>query len=165
MPAVETVSRLGNFSVPKNFVPKLIVDLGIRTKFSTLEYATQFPKAQILSFSSPNSNFLLDHNDLAYHDNIRLSYLPMEQFIDLDNLIYSIIPFERQIDFIKMDLVGREKNILKNGGRWAKNTRYIKARITNYDYQEAKDDLAALGFYSAAMHDGYSFYVVGEMME
>ncbi len=158
----ETVSRLGNFSVPKNFVPELIVDLGIRTRFSTLEYARQFPQAKILSFSMQNSNFLLDYNDLTYHDNVSLYYLPTYQYIDLDKLLYTKIPIESQIDFIKLDLNGKEKDILKEGGRWANNTRYIKAKITDYDYHEAKNDLYKLGFYSAAMHDGSSFYVIGE---
>lgn len=157
------ILKSGNFSVPRNFTPELIVDLGTRTLYSTLDYARQYPEAKILSFQTYHPNFLLDENRLAYHDNITFRSFSITE--DLDYLIYTEIPFERQIDFIKVDLDGLEKNILKSGGRWSQNTRFIKARLTNYDYKEAKSDLHKLGFYSAAMHDGHSFYVIGERID
>jgi len=160
---VEDVSKLGSFSIPKNFNPELIIDFGLRTLYSTLEYATQFPEAQILSYTRNMPNFLLDKSRLAYHDNVELRVFSGQD--SLDDMIYEIIPFERQIDFIKLDLAGYEKNIIKSGGRWANNTKFIKARLTDYDYKEAKADLIKLGFYSAAMHDGYSFYVIGESID
>jgi hypothetical protein len=158
-----TVSKPGNFSIPRGFDPGLIIDVGARTKFSTLEYAMKYPEAKIISFSRDKSNFLRDFTEVTYHDNVTFRYLPEDA--DLDYLIYKEISKETQIGFIKFDLFGLEKKYIKNGGRWAVNTKYLKARLTDYNYQEAKSDLRRLGFYSAAMHDGYSFYVIGERID
>ena len=157
------MKQANSFSIPRRLNPDLIVDVGNRTFFSTQEYAYRFPEARILSFSRDMSNFLSDNSGLAYHDNVTFRYLIKEA--DLDKLIYKEISFETQISFIKFDIGGLEKKYIKDGGRWAVNTKYLKARLTDYDYQEAKSDLRRLGFYSAAMHDGHSLYVIGERID
>lgn len=161
-PDVGIASKPDSFRVPKNFTPKLIVDIGIRSRFSTLDYALQFPEAKILSFSNDMRNFLTDHNDLAYHDKIIFRFLPLHSMNHLDFYIFREIAEDEQIDFLKMDVNGKEYRFLKEGGRWALNTKFIKVRLTDYDYNEAKSDLYRLGFSSAAMHDGFHFYVIGE---
>ncbi len=160
-----TVSKSDSFKIPRNFDPKFILDIGIRTKFSTLGYASVFPEAKILSFSNDMSNFLADHQSLAYHDNIKLRFLPLHSMNHLDFYVYKEIPHEQQIDFVRMDIGGKEYRFLKEGGRWAINTKFIKVRLTDYDYIEAKSDLYRLGFDSAAMHDGSHFYVIGERID
>lgn len=159
----EIATRSGSFSIPRGFNPELIIDVGTRTKFSTLEYAMKYPEAKILSFSADMSNFLRDFSVLTYHDNVTFRHLSKKA--DLDDMIYKEIAKEEQIGFIKFDVSGLEKKYIKNGGRWAVNTKYLKARLTDYNYQEAKSDLRRLGFYSAAMHDGYNFYVIGERID
>jgi hypothetical protein len=160
---VGTVLKSDSFRIPRNFIPQLIIDFGIRAYYSTLDYNMQFPGAEIISFNYNTPNFLLDKCNLAYYDNIKFKSFSLRD--NIDDIIYREIPYERQIDFIKFDIDGLEKNIFKAGGRWAKNTKYLKARLTNYDYKEAKADLHKLGFYSAAMHDGARFYVIGEAIE
>lgn len=160
----EIALKEDNFSIPRGLVdPKLIIDVGNRTKFSTLDFYRKFPDSKILSFSNESSNFLLDFSYLAYHDNI--TFRRLLPYHDLDLQIYKEIPPETEIDFIRFDVPGLEKKYIKDGGRWAVNTRYLKAKLTDYDYQEAKYDLRRLGFYSAAMHDGHSFYVIGERID
>jgi len=163
-PDAEIVSRRGEWNLPRNFKPNLIVDLGVRTKFSSFQFAMMFPEAKILSFESDRSNFLMDKSLLAYHDNICYKYFDLGYF-DLDTLIFDNIPNTAKIDFIKIDVRGKEKNIFKNGGRWPKNTKYLKAKIVDYDYKEAKEDLRKLGFTPYAIFADGNFYVLGENNE
>ncbi len=160
----EIVSKAPEWTIPRNFKPNLIVDLGVRTKFSSLQFAMLFPEAKILSFESDRSNFLLDQKLLAYHDNVVYKYFDLGYF-DLDTLIYNNISEYASIDFIKIDVQGKEKNIFKNGGRWANNTKYLKAKLTDYNYKEAKEDLRNLGFTPYAMFADGIFYVMGEKNE
>lgn len=157
----ENALKKGSFVVPKGFVPNTILDLGIRTKFTSLEYASKFPSAQIYSGQCDPSNFLLDKNSLAYHDNI-IFFSVFKATFDLD-ACFNYWPKIKYVDFLKMDLKGEEKRLFKEYDLWASRTKYIKARLgPNYHYLEAKQDLNRLGFKSWAMYDGYSFYVIGE---
>ena len=158
---VEIVSsRDRNFSIPRNLKPKTIFDVGFRTIFTTRDYLRKYPDSTIFSLQGDNANFLLDKNSLGYHDNVVFKYVDLHT-LDLDEFIFDNAKYDK-IDFMKLDVNGEEKRILKNGGYWANFVDYIKVRLFDYDYKEAKRDLRTLGFIPFAMHDGYDFYVIGE---
>ncbi len=166
-PDAVTISNQARFGLPKGWKPQLILDVGYRTKKSTFEIFNRFPQAEILSFQYENSNFLLDANALAYHDNIIFKSFNINSF-HLDDFIYGYNSQGRdaKIDFINLHVQGKEKEIFKSGGIWPGNTRFLRAVLgPDYDYKEAKQDLGLLGFRAYAMYDNKSFYVVGENYE
>lgn len=161
----ENILKSNRISVPQSFSPKLILDVGYRTRKSSLEFYGRFPNATILSYQFDNANFLLDGIGLAYHDNIRFKSFNIDSF-HLDDFIYGNMARDAEVDFINLDVFGKEKEIFKYSGIWPENTKYIRAKLgSNYDYQEAKSDLKKLGFTAYAMYDNVAFIVVGERNE
>lgn len=143
--------------------PSLILDVGFRTKASSLDLHAKFPQARILSHQYDPSNFLADKTYLAYHDRITFkSFDPSSFSFHLDQLAFANVERWGEVDFINLDVQGLEKNIFRSGGNWPDTVKFIKARLgEDYDYRDAKNDLRQLGYKANAMYDNSWFYVVG----
>lgn len=147
---------------PKNLSPNIIVDLGFLSKVSSSELAQKFPQAKIYSGSGDIGNFLWDKSSLAYHDNIILKSISIKTF-SLDSFMLHELPVDENIDFLALDLWGREESIFNDDTIWAYRTKFVISRLgKRYDYKKAKVDLARHGFDTWAKYDGYSFFVIGE---
>ena len=158
-----TISKLVNKK--RNFKPRLILDVGYQTRLSSFELHRKFPNATILSWQYDYSNFLIDSTDLAYHDKIIFKYFNINSF-HLDDMVFGMVTRDAVVDLIHLDVRGKEKDIFKFSGMWAEATLYIKVRLgQDYDYKEAKKDLALLGFESYATYDKENFFVTGERRE
>jgi len=66
--------------------------------------------------------------------------------LNLDYLLDILHGLPEKIDYIKMDIEGSEKEVLKVGGRWPLRTKCIQVELHDYPIEEAKNDLKALGF-------------------
>ena len=52
-----------------------------------------------------------------------------------------------EIDYLKMDIEGAERDLLRAPGRWARSVRSMKVELHQpYTPDQAMSDLAALGF-------------------
>jgi hypothetical protein len=161
----EIVSKRVKSAMPGRFYnPSFIVDIGQRTRFTTQEFATIYPKAKIFSVQFDIPNFLVDQNALAYHDNVIFSQ--GENPFNIDEFAFVNFAGDEEIDYLSIDLDGYEKEFFTYYELWAKMTKAVKARLgDDYHYNTAKADLAKLGFKTWAMFNGISFYVIGERDE
>ena len=160
---VEDVLKLDNFiyKLPKNiFDPKIIFDIGVNTKYSTLGFATIYPEAKIYSITG-NQNFLLNKNALAYHDNVFMfSFADYE--IDLDNVLFGHINYGTIVDMVYLNVSDLSIDFLRNGYSWPDMVRTLKIRATEENYDELKNVLKEFNYESWAMYDGVYIHVVGE---
>jgi FkbM family methyltransferase len=65
------------------------------------------------------------------------------------------------VDYVKMDIEGAEREVLRRNTEWAQRVRFIKVELHGeYSRQECRDDLQGLGF-EATVDSGHNLCVMG----
>jgi FkbM family methyltransferase len=122
-----------------------VVSAGIWTRDGTVSYARR--DGREVSHSILSSE--IDETATATADSITVASL------------LSTCGIEGEIDYVKMDIEGAERDVLKEGHAWAARVRVIKVEIhPPYTLDECQSELAALGFQTRAQH-GRCTYVTG----
>jgi FkbM family methyltransferase len=148
-----------------------IVDLGANVGYTTFDYFTEFD-ARIIAVEPDKENYnlmLLNMNGCANVDlqNVAVSNisgygrmigeaynarkLSLEggdvQVVLLDDIIWENIRDNKPVDFIKFDIEGAERDVIKHGGDWVKLTTCLKVEVHDgYSVEECVSDLEGYGF-------------------
>lgn len=153
---------------PPGFVaPKSILDLGANVGYTAIDLAYLFPLSVIVALEPVPENFdiLVRNLEIAEVKNV----IPLKAAIGTksgvagmtsgafnsrrltngnDTFVYDINTLTAGgVDYVKMDIEGTEKEILKEGGPWIYYVRCIKIELhDDYDPDEALRDLMRLGY-------------------
>lgn len=161
---VEIASKRDKIRILRDDTPEMIVNIATRAKLSTLAFSRIYPNSRILAVDFTSPNFLLDKNLLAYHDKVKYIFAEIDVF-DLDSCLFDNIEEFEKIDYLNIDLQGKEEKIFLQGGYWPTVTKYVRTRLSPYqDYEVVKKQLQDLGFDSFALYDG-EYHVVGERVD
>lgn len=149
----------------------LIVDLGANAGYTTYDYFTNFD-AKIIAVEPDKENYALlllnmngcvnvelenvaVSNVTGYGTMIGEAYnarkLSLEggevQVVTLDDIVWRNIKDRKPIDFIKFDIEGAEREVIKHGGDWVKLTRNLVVELHDgYSKEECRQDLENYGF-------------------
>jgi len=164
--------------------PDCIVDLGAYVGYTATDFAWKFPSATIIALEPNKQNFDRMKNNIwvaGFEPNILAvnagigarggrGYVVGGHFNAMqvvpddhgDIMIWGIDFFENfPVDYMKMDIEGAEKEILKRQSGWADNIKCIKVELHNYDLGEAWNDLEAIGF-EVHRYENHPECLVGE---
>jgi len=141
------------YDIDVNFEPASIVDLGANVGYASVYFANRFPAARIFALEPESMNYTIAIKNLASYKNVRLEKGAVWHTAGNINLvdkghgeaaymvetgegndmvraytipeIMSIMQFN-QIDIIKIDIEGAEKEIFENGSdQWIPQSRII----------------------------------------
>jgi FkbM family methyltransferase len=158
---------------PDDLNPEYILDLGANIGLTMIDYLIKFPDCKVQGIELDHDNFIEAHTNLknfgepqrwglfwagiSDHDGLcgiekinslsnKISDGNTNQCISIDTL-FKMCYFPR-IDYIKMDIEGSEKNILKDtSAYWPDITKCINAEVHgSYTKEECENDLIRLGF-------------------
>ncbi len=155
---------------PSGTYPRMIFDMGAYVGYTSYDYWKRYPSARIFALEPDVYNFDLllknlygtsvvaESKALVYNRYIT-GYIDQslapnaKRFVE--NPTVSAVPTtdlellygEAYVDFLKLDIEGAEREILKRGGNWVDRTGCINVEVHN-DYlpEEAIHDLEDLGF-------------------
>lgn len=147
---------------------KIIVDLGAYVGYTAYDYLSLFPHSEVLAIEPDQENFDLMNRNLFDDYRVYATYGAISNYTGTGSLtgdafnakkliagdaidVYTLDDFigreHKTIDFIKFDVEGEEKNILKHGGEWPYKTKCVKVEVHNdYSIEECSEDLQRLGF-------------------
>jgi FkbM family methyltransferase len=140
-----------NIEVP--FEPKVIIDLGANVGFASIFFASRFPNARIFSIEPDEQNFLTAQKNTAPYKNITLTRGAVWHKPELINLVdkgqgeaaymieagageHTVRAYTMeeimslmnitQIDILKIDIEGSEKEIFEHGAEnWVPSAKII----------------------------------------
>ena len=173
--------------LPVSINPKLIIDAGAYTGFSTLYYATKYPEAKIIAIEPENSNFsVLEQHTASYknikrikaglwHKNAHLKVVDKQEgewafAVEevAENVEYDISAvtvdsilrdtgFDR-IDILKLDIEGAEKEVFGNNTElWIDKVDIVVIELHDWLRQGCSQ-----AFYSAFNRSKWEEYKEGE---
>lgn len=175
---------VGLYHLPPTYLNPIrrILDLGSNVGFTIAHYATLFPEAQIIGVELDQSNALLcSENIRSYGDRCSLvrgaawvsdgqvfydgdeewgfhvsSNGPHSRRVQAFSMNTLLRMFREQpIDFVKMDIEGAERELLKAGGEWTQNVRCVKVEIhPPYSLSECLNDFQRLGMRAVVERSG-----------
>ncbi len=171
--------------------PDLILDLGANVGLTMAHFATLFPSAQIVGAElDPENAELCRQNVAAWAGRCQViaagiwtadgpvAYVRREgrevshaitagasdataaaQAISLGSLLNSVT--SGLVDYVKMDIEGAERDVLRDGLSWAGRVRSIRVEVhPPYTVAECAADLARLGFVTST-EERRCAYVIG----
>ncbi len=167
--------KTGHHLPPKELTnPKFILDLGANIGLSMIDYMTRWPDCFVYGIEMDKENYdiawanlkksnlnncynllniaVAGQIGLRFYDNTlepnsyRFSDSGESVLAEDIDTIINFLEEDDIIDFIKMDIEGAEKEVLKSGGHWPYRTKYIRVELHDYEPIEAANDLSFLGF-------------------
>lgn len=152
--------------------PEAIVDLGAYVGYTTLDFIDQYDDCFVLAVEPDLSNFhmLCQHientkkqpyvtvdNSAIWNYNGRgrldgdaynaktLTKGAMVRVLTIDNLL-QFFGLEK-VDYLKMDIEGSEREVLRDGGNWVNKVKCIKVEVHGeYTVDECITNLHSIGF-------------------
>lgn len=149
--------------------PRVVWDLGSNIGLTLARYACLYPEAEIHGVElNPESAELARRNTRRYGP--RVSVLTGAVWVENGELTYrveqgsessaAVTPGARArapsysldslitgpVDFVKMDIEGAEREVLKRNTDWTRYVKSIYVEFHNYPAEECLEDLRALGF-------------------
>jgi FkbM family methyltransferase len=163
-----------------NRAPRTIFDLGANIGLTMAHYAVLFPQAQILGVELDADNFALcQQNTAPYRDRctalcgavwkedgevtygrrrgfewgFAVGSAPGDEQVTAPAFSMDSL-FERggwpAVDFVKMDIEGAERDVLRDGAGWSSKVASIGVEVhAPYTVEECEGDLQQLGFQTA----------------
>lgn len=157
---------------------KLIVDVGCNAGFTTGCFATSFPEATVIGIDmTPDSVERARYNCRQFGDRVQIveaavgyprktlaqlrpTFSPQDSIVftspDRDSLPVQVRSLDDvlkpwsdlEIDYLKMDIEGAEREIIPPGGDWVARTKLILVECHDHGYtwKDAERDLEKLGF-------------------
>jgi FkbM family methyltransferase len=153
--------------------PKVIIDLGAYAGYTAFDFAERYPTARIIAIEPDKSNFALLRMNLhdpkifalnvAISSNFGMYAMSSEEHnakriipsdtgdVSATTLDYLMQTYKiSQIDYIKFDIEGTEKLILKSDGLWWAATKSFKVEVhEGYSVAECREDIEKRGFKTA----------------
>ena len=140
------------YNIEINFEPKAIIDLGANVGFASVYFANKFPDAKILAIEPDDSNYQAAIKNLNAYKNVSLIKGAVWNKSENINLIdsghgeaaYMVKPGEGEnmiraytipeifkilnvgeVDILKIDIEGSEKEIFEDGDAWINKAKII----------------------------------------
>lgn len=152
--------------------PKVIVDLGAYVGYTTLDFVKQYEGCSVLAVEPDVNNFqmLCQHIEVTNNqphvtvDNSAiwnyngygrldgdaynaktLTKGAMVRVLTIDNLLKFF--WIEKVDYMKMDIEGSEREVLRDGGYWVNQVKCIKVEVHgDYTVDDCINDLNTIGF-------------------
>lgn len=169
-----TFARQYHLPPPELGVPDTIWDLGANIGLTMAHFAHLFPRARVLGVELDQDNVgLADRNTAAWGDRCEIIHAAVwasdgevryrgwaggtsnyhvtgagegtpVRAVSLAGLIRE---HARPVDYLKVDVEGAERELLRDGAGWAEDVRCLKVELHgDYEVEECEADLRRLGF-------------------
>jgi FkbM family methyltransferase len=149
---------------PDDLDPKVIVDLGAHIGTAVADYAHRYPDAYVVGVEPDEDNAeLARENVAAFGERVRIIRAGVSgtrdalryrrdgdvgvRTLTLDSILRQA-GVDATVDYLKMDIEGDEREVLRAGGRWTSRVRCLKVELyRGYTVEQAKEDVRNLGLF------------------